>query len=96
MSVFFIGQGIIKDRIAFVEYSTGTLATFAPFGGAMIARGLRSHELLGARGADITIIVRFPDMASVEAWYASDAYQALIPVRERALDLKITVFNEPV
>lgn len=96
MGVFFIGQGMIKDRLAFVEYSTSVIATFAPFGGAMLTRGLRSQDLLGPRGADITIIVRFPDEPSVESWYASDAYQALAPVRDRALDLAITVFREPV
>jgi uncharacterized protein (DUF1330 family) len=36
---------------------------------------------------------RFPDAASVERWYASTAYQELIPLREVAADVTIVAFE---
>jgi uncharacterized protein (DUF1330 family) len=38
-------------------------------------------------------VIRFPDRAAVEGWFASDAYQALIPLRERAADLVLVSYE---
>ena len=95
MAAFFVGAGMIKDMAAFQEYSAGTPATFALFGGEILTRGGKSHDLTGSGGADMVIVVRFKDMETLDAWYASDEYQALLPLREKALDLTITAYNEP-
>ena len=95
MAAFFVGAGMIKDRAAFMEYSAGTPATFALFGGEIVARGGKSHDVTGSGGTDVVIVVRFKDMETLDAWYASDAYQALLPLREKALDLVITAYQEP-
>lgn len=94
MAAFFIGMATVKDNAAFTEYAIASPATFTAFGGELIARGARSHELTGANGPDAAIVVKFATMDKLNAWYASGAYQALIPLRERALDLTITAYEE--
>jgi uncharacterized protein (DUF1330 family) len=39
------------------------------------------HEVVEGRWPGDVIIIEFPDRASVEAWYRSDAYQAILPLR---------------
>ncbi len=94
MAAFFVGAGMIKDMAAFQEYAASTAPTFAPFGGEILTRGFRSHNLTGEGGADMNVIVRFNDMQSLNAWYESAAYQALLPLRAKALDLVITAYEE--
>lgn len=94
MAAFFVGQATIKDNEAFTEYVTVSPATFTAFGGELVARGSRSHELTGANGPDAAIVVKFENMKKLNSWYASGAYQALIPLRDRAIDLIITAYEE--
>ena len=40
-------------------------------------------------------MVRFPDKAAVDAWYADPDYQAVLPLRHEAYaDLEITLYQE--
>ena len=33
------------------------------------------------------VVIRFPNIAAVNGWYTSPAYQALIPLRQQAADI---------
>jgi uncharacterized protein DUF1330 len=44
------------------------------------------HELLEGDWPGDLIIIEFPDRASAEDWYRSDAYQAILPLRTRNAD----------
>jgi uncharacterized protein (DUF1330 family) len=50
--------------------------------------------LLGGENphADI-VVIRFPDVASVNQWFSSAAYQALIPLREQAADVVLVCYE---
>ena len=37
-------------------------------------------------------MLRFPDVASIEAWHRSADYQALIPIREAAADIVLASY----
>jgi len=63
-----------------VAYLEGIDATLAPFGGRFIIHGGRKHQLEGAFQGDL-IVIAFPDRKSAEAWYASPAYQEILPHR---------------
>lgn len=55
-------------------------ATLAPFGGKFLVHGAALEILEGAFESDV-IIVQFPDIDAARAWYQSDAYQAILPLR---------------
>jgi len=40
-------------------------------------------------------VVRFPDTAALKTWYQSPAYQALIPLRDEAVDMTLVAYEEP-
>lgn len=39
--------------------------------------------------------IRFPSMEALNAWFASQAYQSLIPIRERAAEMILLSYEEP-
>lgn len=63
-----------------VDYLRGIDATLTPFGGRFIIHGGTPTVLEGEWTGDLIVIV-FPDRASAEGWYASSAYQAILPLR---------------
>lgn len=55
-------------------------ATMTPFGGSYIAQGVPAAILEGAWDGSV-VLIQFPDRAAVDAWYESEAYQRILPLR---------------
>lgn len=68
-----------------VEYIERIDATLAPFGGRFLVHGGRLTEAEGTWDGDL-VIIEFPDREAAEQWYASPAYQAILPLRTRNSD----------
>jgi len=95
MTAFFIGMTSIKDAEKFQDYAAKAAPTFAPFGGKMVIRGKAEQALAGEANHQAVGIVSFPDMEALNNWYQSDAYQALIPLRNAAADMDLVAYSEP-
>lgn len=65
-----------------VAYLEAVDATLAPFGGKFLIHGGDKDQLEGEWPGDL-IVVAFPDRESARAWYASPAYQKILPLRTR-------------
>lgn len=65
-----------------VAYLRAIDATLAPFGGRFLIHGGEKELLEGTWPGDL-IVIGFPDRAAARAWYASPAYQAILPLRTR-------------
>ena len=65
-----------------VEYLERIDDTLEPFGGRFIVHGARPEVREGEWHGDL-IMVAFPDLNSARAWYRSDAYQRILPLRLR-------------
>ncbi|MFI7277692.1 DUF1330 domain-containing protein [Streptomyces sp. NPDC049879] len=63
-----------------VRYLEGIDATLAPFGGRYLVHGDPPTVLEGEWPGDL-VVIAFPDRARAEAWYASDAYREILPLR---------------
>jgi uncharacterized protein (DUF1330 family) len=55
-------------------------ATLAPFEGRFLVHGATPEVVEGPWPGDL-VIVAFPDIAKARAWYASPAYQDILPLR---------------
>lgn len=64
-----------------VSYLEAIDATLAPFGGRFLIHGGPLTRVEGDWPEGDLIVVAFPDRARLEAWYASPAYQAILPLR---------------
>lgn len=63
-----------------VAYLEAIDATLAPFGGHFIVHGGEKEQLEGKFAGDL-IVIAFPNRQAARAWYASPAYQAILPLR---------------
>ena len=88
-----IGHITVKDPEKWAEYRSRVPATLAPWGAELVLRGERVAVLGGRHDRQATVVIRFPDIDAVNAWYASPAYQALIPLREAAAEVDLISFS---
>ncbi|MFT7287581.1 MAG: hypothetical protein ACI87W_001695 [Halieaceae bacterium] len=72
-----------KDKLS--SYSSMAADTLAPFNGEFIAKG-PIESLHGESAFQIKVVIQFPDRDSAVAWYESEAYQKIIPVRNQGMD----------
>jgi len=78
----------VTDPALYDEYRRQVAPTIAAYGGRFLVRGgdPRSLEAYGGAEASLArqVILEFPDMATLEAWYRSPEYAPLIALRQRA------------
>lgn len=84
---YLVGHITVKDAEKWAEYRSKVPATLAPWNAELVFRGQQVAALSGALPHADIVVIRFPDMASLDAWHASAAYQALIPLRRAAADV---------
>lgn len=94
MSALVIGHITVHDASQWAQYRAQVPATLAPWGAELVFRGERATVLAGQHAHTDTVVIRFPDPASVAGWYASAAYQALIPLRSAAATVDLISFTE--
>jgi uncharacterized protein (DUF1330 family) len=64
------------------EYLRRIDATLEPFGGRFLLHGEPVEVLEGSWSGDL-VVIEFPDRENARAWYASPAYQQILPLRTR-------------
>jgi uncharacterized protein (DUF1330 family) len=93
MATFLSATVRVKDPEKLKIYVSAVGATIAAHGGKMVARGKVVKQLAGEVKHQIEAVFEFPNADAVDTWYASDAYQALIPNRDEAADVTIVVLD---
>ena len=74
----------VTDPVSYKEYRRQVPAVIAAHGGRYLVRGGPTDVLEGEPGTARQVILEFPDMAQLKAFYHSPEYTALIAVRQRA------------
>jgi uncharacterized protein (DUF1330 family) len=95
MPAYLIAEHTITDAAKFEEYRVKVGPMIARHGGRYITRP-GTHTVLEADNAvwnpQRVVIIEFPDMAALRAWYDSDDYKPLIALRQAAArDMLITL-----
>jgi len=84
MAAYLIANIEVLDPVAYEEYRKAVSATIAAHGGRYLARGGPCDVLEGEFDVKRFVVVEFPDVAAIRAWYASPEYQPLLQLRQRA------------
>ena len=92
-AAYVVGHITIKDADKWAEYRSRVPATLAPWGAELVFRGKLASVLAGVHAHPDTVVIRFPDMRAIDGWYASPAYQALIPLRNEAADVVLLSYR---
>ncbi|MDX8541453.1 DUF1330 domain-containing protein [Mesorhizobium abyssinicae] len=89
MAAYLIADVDVTDAATFEEYKREVPATEARHGGRYLARGGATRVLEGDWDPHRLVIVEFPDMASLTAWYDSPEYERLKEIRFRSARTRI-------
>ena len=84
MSAYVIADVEVLDSAAYEEYRQQVPATIAAFGGRYLVRGGALTVLEGTWSPKRCVVLEFPSMAQLKAWYDSPAYVPLRAIRERS------------
>ena len=95
MAAYLIAEHVITDAAKFDEYRTKVGPMIAGYGGRYLTKG-GSHKLPegGHWQPERVVIIEFPDMDRLNAWYNSPEYAPLIALRKACtsdLDMVITL-----
>ena len=81
MPAYVIAEVDVHNPEGYKEYTDHTPGTIERAGGHFIVRG-GALEVKEGEAPSRVVVIEFPDMAAAEAWYDSEEYQKLIPVRQ--------------
>lgn len=90
---YVIGNLTVIDTDKWSEYRSKVPATLSLWGGELEFRGKQVHVLGGNYEHTDCVVIRFPTMEALNNWFNSDAYQALIPIREQAAKMDLISFQ---
>jgi uncharacterized protein (DUF1330 family) len=91
MSTYLIADIEITDPAGYESYRTQVPGIIAAHGGRYLARGGATEVLEGTWHPRRTIIVEFPDTASLTRFWTCAEYQPLRALRERSADSNLVV-----
>lgn len=92
MSIHVIGIFKIKSPIDFDDYRAQVSATIELYGGKLIRRGVCQNPFwnqLNSEPFDTFVELSFATLEDAKRWADSPEYSALLPVRERAIQLTL-------
>lgn len=92
-SAYVVGQITVNDPELWDAYRSRVPETLAPWGGELVFRGKQVAVFSGESPHPDIVVIRFPDIAAVKGWFASSAYQSLIPLREQAADIVLSSYE---
>jgi uncharacterized protein (DUF1330 family) len=78
---FFVVELAVTDMSQLAAYREKVPALVAQHGGRYIARTDKIETIEGDWRPERFTVVGFPDMAALRAWYFSEAYKPLLPLR---------------
>ena len=96
MTAFLIATVVVKDGEKLQEYMQKATETVMAHGGDVLIRGMFDRAIIGdVAENNLAAVLRFPDVAALNDWYASDAYQALADLRNAAADMTFASYSVP-
>lgn len=90
---YVVGQITVKDPVKWTEYREQVPRTLVPWGGELVFRGTQAAVFAGVNPHADIVVIRFPAVAAASSWFASEAYQALIPLRQEAADVVLSSYE---
>lgn len=83
MPAYLFANVEVTDAAGYEQYRQRVSATFEAYGGRYLVRGGATEVLEGDWTPKRLVILEFPDMAQLKAWYQSPEYRPLLELRQR-------------
>jgi uncharacterized protein (DUF1330 family) len=89
MPAYIFAEVEITDPVAYETYRAQVPAIIAKYGGRYLVRGGAAALLEGTVPPQRLVILEFPDMAKLEAFYGSPEYAPLLAIRSNASNSRL-------
>ncbi len=83
---YLIGNVTMKDPVAYAEYARQVAPMIARFGGTYLVRGGAVTPVEGNATLNRVVVLEFPSMEQLKAFYFSADYAPLIKLRQQAAE----------
>ena len=93
MPAICIGHIRVKDAEAWEQYRSRVGATIAQYGGELLFRGRQQRLFSGEMSHESMVTLRFENIDAANRWHDSTEYQALVPIRDRAADVTLVLYE---
>lgn len=90
---YVVGHITVRDPEAWRQYQAQVPATLAPWSAELVFRGRQAAAFSGEQPHADIVVIRFASLAAAQGWFASPAYQALLPLRQRAADVLLHAYE---
>ncbi|MBW2477242.1 MAG: DUF1330 domain-containing protein [Deltaproteobacteria bacterium] len=93
MAAYLIGQIKVKNPQLWQQYVDGVSESLAGLDAQIVFRGKRLEVLAGENPYDLVVVIKFANRMTLDQWFFSQQYQALIPLRDKAAKVTITTYD---
>jgi uncharacterized protein (DUF1330 family) len=93
MSVYLVGQITVKNQHLWKQYVEGVARSLEGVEASILFRGKKLADLSGINERELVVAIEFHDQATLDQWFESELYQSIIPVRDAAADVMITIYE---
>lgn len=90
MAAYVISEVEKIEEEAWNNYRQLASEAIAQYGGKYLVRGAAQNVVEGSPCDSLIVILEFPNMAMLKAWYSSKEYSKALLFRDRALRRKLT------
>ena len=91
MPAYVIVDVDVKDPEAYKEYRAKAAPTVMAAGGRYIVRGGVTTHVEPGWDLHRFVMLEFPSVEAAKKWYASAAYQKVLPIRLRSAKSRLTI-----
>jgi uncharacterized protein (DUF1330 family) len=91
MAAYLIADIEVIDPAGYEEYKQKAPATISAYGGRYVARGGTTETLEGTWSLKRCVILEFPSLSQLKAWWSSPEYQPVRQIRERTAKSNIVM-----
>ena len=82
MPAYLFANVEVTDGAGYEQYRQRVSATIEAYGGRYLVRGGATEVLEGDWAPKRMVILEFPEMAQLQAWYQSPGYRPLLELRQ--------------
>lgn len=93
MAAYLLAEIEVTDPEGFEAYRRDVPSLIARYGGRYLARGGEAEALEGDRAVRRTVLLEFPDMPALRAFYGSPEYRPLLNLRQRSARSEVLIFE---
>jgi uncharacterized protein (DUF1330 family) len=83
----------VDDWEGYDQYRSQVMPTLDAFGAKFLVRGGAFTTVEGEMPFERIAVLEFPSRDAAEAWYRSDAYQAVLPIRLAATRCQFVIVD---